>query len=82
MTSPDGVVHVRDSLNVLPDITAAELMRAALVLDVAVPVYEALRMRREKRSHLCTVTEEAHVIGLITLNDLLQHLLQSSGPAR
>ena len=33
---------------------------------------------RETRSHLCTVTESGEVIGLITLNDVLERLLQSS----
>lgn len=74
----DGVVHVRDSLQVPPDTTARELMRAALTLDVSVPVYEALKTMRETRSHLCTVTKAGEIIGLITLDDVLERLLQSS----
>jgi CBS domain containing-hemolysin-like protein len=35
---------------------------------------------REKRSHLCTVTDSGQVIGLITLNDVLERLLQSNDP--
>ena len=77
----DGVVHVRDSLQVPPETIAAELMRPAVTLDVAVPVYEALRTMRETRSHLCTVTDTGEVIGLITLNDVLERLLQSSDAA-
>ena len=77
----DGVVHVRDSLQVPPETVAAELMRPAVTLDVAVPVYEALRTMRETRSHLCTVTDTGEVIGLITLNDVLERLLQSSDAA-
>jgi CBS domain containing-hemolysin-like protein len=79
----DGVVHVRDSLQVPPETTAVDLMRPAVTLDVSVPVYEALRTMREKRSHLCTVTDTdtGEVIGLITLNDVLERLLQSSDAA-
>lgn len=77
----DGVVHVRDSLQVPPETTAADLMRPAVTLDVSVPVYEALKTMREKRSHLCTVTDAGKVIGLITLNDVLERLLQPSDAA-
>jgi glycine/D-amino acid oxidase-like deaminating enzyme len=34
-----------------------------------------------QRSHLCTVTDDGHVIGLITLNDVLERLLKSGRPA-
>jgi CBS domain containing-hemolysin-like protein len=44
-------------------------------------VYEALGIMRVKRSHLCTVTASGKVIGLITLNDVLERLLQSNDPA-
>ena len=77
----DGVVHVRDSLQVAPEITAAELMRPALTLDVSVPVPEALRTMRERRSHLATITDGGRVIGLITLNDVLEHLLPAGNMA-
>ena len=77
----DGVVHVRDSLRGGSDVTAADLMRPAVTLDVSVPVYEALAMMRDTRSHLCTVTESGRVTGLIALDDVLERLLQSSGKA-
>jgi len=77
----DGVVHVRDSLQAPAETTAVDLMRPAVTLDVSVPVYEALGIMREKRSHLCTVTDSGKVIGLITLNDVLERLLQSSDSA-
>jgi Mg2+/Co2+ transporter CorB len=44
-------------------------------------VYEALGIMREKRSHLCTVTDSGKVIVLITLDDVLERLLQSNDPA-
>ena len=72
----DGVVHVRDSLHGESDLTAADLMRPALTLDISKPVYEALTLMRETRSHLCTVTDAGKVVGLITLDDVLERLLQ------
>ncbi|MEU5840566.1 hemolysin family protein [Rhodococcus sp. NPDC047139] len=76
-----GVVHVRDSLNAAPGITAAELMRPALTIDAATPVYEALTTMRETRNHLVTVTSDDRIVGLITLSDVLDRLLPISGAA-
>jgi magnesium and cobalt exporter, CNNM family len=77
----DGVVHVRDSLQGESGVTATDLMRPALTLDVSVPVYEALAMMRDTRNHLCIVTDDGRVMGLITLDDVLERLLQSSPKA-
>ncbi|MCK0092280.1 HlyC/CorC family transporter [Rhodococcus sp. HNM0563] len=73
----DGVVHVRDSLQAGDSVTAADLMRPALTLDAAIPVYEALATMRESRNHLATVTDDSRVVGLITLTDVLARLLPS-----
>lgn len=73
----DGVVHVRDSLQAGDSVTAADLMRPALTLDAAIPVYEALATMRESRNHLATVTDDGRVVGLITLTDVLARLLPS-----
>ena len=77
----DGVVHVRDSLSAPADSLAADLMRPALVLDVKVPVYEALRTMRETRSHLVVITKGAAVVGLITLTDVMDRLLPTGRSA-
>ncbi|GEM33630.1 membrane protein [Nocardia neocaledoniensis NBRC 108232] len=74
-----GVVHVRDSLAASPQTTAAELMRPVLRFDADVPVYEALRVMREKRRHFTLVTtsaeSESRIVGLVTITDVLQRLL-------
>ncbi|MEE2056254.1 hemolysin family protein [Rhodococcus artemisiae] len=77
----DGVVHVRDSLQAGDGVTAADLMRPALTLDAAIPVYEALATMRETRNHLATVTADGRVVGLITLTDVLARLLPSEQDA-
>jgi CBS domain containing-hemolysin-like protein len=71
----DGVVHVRDSLQAGDGVTAGDLMRPALTLDAAIPVYEALGTMRETRNHLATVTDDGRVVGLITHTDVLARLL-------
>jgi CBS domain containing-hemolysin-like protein len=73
----DGVVHVRDSLRA-PGASAADLMRPALTVDAGVPVYEALRIMRDTRSHLATVTDGGRIVGLIALSDVLQRLFPTA----
>ncbi|MGS2810536.1 CNNM domain-containing protein [Nocardia sp. MW-W600-9] len=78
-----GVVHVRDSLTVSPATTAQQLMRPVLELATTVPVYEALRTMRETRNHLALVTApgSSELLGLLTITDLLERLLQSTTAA-
>ena len=71
----EGVVHVRDSLTVPSATTARELMRPALTLDTATPVYEALQTMRETRSHLAVITDGAQPCGLLTLSEVVEKLL-------
>lgn len=80
-TTVDGVVHVRDSLRAPSAATAADLMRPALTLDVGEPVYAALRLMRENRSHLAIVTKDEQVVGVITLDDVLRRLLPGGDAA-
>jgi CBS domain containing-hemolysin-like protein len=77
----EGVVHVRDSLSARPGATAADLMRPALVLRGATPVYEALRTMRETRGHLAVVTDGDAPVGLITLTDVLDRLMPTGETA-
>ena len=71
-----GVVHVRDTLTAPPEATATTLMRAALHLDAATPVYTALSTMREARTHVAIVSDgDGRELGLVTLTDLLARLL-------
>ncbi|MGB3481738.1 MAG: hemolysin family protein [Mycobacterium sp.] len=71
-----GVVHVRDSLQAATGVTAADLMRPALMLDRRKPVYAALHTMRETRNHLAIVTDsQSGLVGLITLTDVLDRLM-------
>lgn len=77
----DGVVHVRDSLRAGSGARAADLMRPALTLDAATPVYEALGTMRETRHHLAVVGDAGRITGLITVTDVLRRLLVRPGAA-
>ncbi|MDA8368639.1 MAG: hemolysin family protein [Nocardiopsaceae bacterium] len=72
---PVGVLHVRDALTSAPDTTAADLMRPVLTLEAATPIYAALSIMRESRSHLALVEDGNGLLGLVTLQDMLDRLL-------
>ncbi|MGH3997719.1 MAG: CNNM domain-containing protein, partial [Pseudonocardiaceae bacterium] len=76
---PVGVVHVRDTLGADPATTAADLMRPVLTLPAEEPVYAALGTMRDKRSHLALVREGGDLLGLVTMQDLLDRLLLPAG---
>ncbi|MBL1080286.1 HlyC/CorC family transporter [Nocardia sp. 2] len=78
-----GVLHVRDSMRASTSTTARDLMRPVLRFDSAVPVYEALRIMRESRSHIAVVAnpDTGALIGLVTLTDVLERLLPATGSA-
>lgn len=77
-----GVLHVRDSLDAAPETRARDLMRDVLTVQAATPVYEALATMRNTRSHIAVVRDDAgHLIGLITLADVLARLMPSAGTA-
>lgn len=72
---PLGVVHVRDAVTRAADTTAADLMRPVRTLSADTPIYAALSTMRESRNHLALVEEDGELIGLVTLQDLLDQLL-------
>lgn len=80
-----GVVHVRDTVAASVEaasVTAADVMRPALMVQARTPVYAALRIMRETRNHLVVITAaDGHVLGLITLTDVLQRLLPTADAA-
>ena len=71
---PVGVVHVRDTLTRPPDTTAAALMRPAVVLAADTHLDDALTFMRG-RNHLALVAEGEEILGLVTMQDLLDRLL-------
>lgn len=72
---PVGVLHVREALTSPPETTAADLMRPVLTLPSQTPMYAAMSIMRESRSHLSLVEADGEVIGLVTLQDILDRLL-------
>ncbi|MFD3688691.1 hemolysin family protein [Nocardiopsis sp. NPDC058631] len=72
---PVGVLHVREALTSPAGTTAADLMRPVLTLPSVTPMYAAMSIMRESRSHLSLVEVDGEVIGLVTLQDILDRLL-------
>jgi CBS domain containing-hemolysin-like protein len=70
---PVGFVHVRDTLG--REGTARELMRPVLRLASDISVYQALATMRETRGHLALVEDGTELLGLVTLQDLVDRLL-------
>lgn len=70
-----GVVHVRDTVRANAGSTAGEMMRPVLRLPIDTPVYRALHIMRQTRTHLALIFDDDNVVGLITLTDVLQRLL-------
>lgn len=72
---PIGVLHVRDALTSPEGTTAADLMRPVLTLPADTPMYAALSIMRESRSHLALVDDDEGLRGLVTIQDILDRLL-------
>jgi CBS domain containing-hemolysin-like protein len=72
---PVGVVHVRDALTRGTEVTAADLMRPVAALDADTPMHEALRAMRDRRNQLALVESDGELLGLVTMQDLLDRLL-------
>ncbi|KOX15475.1 hemolysin family protein [Nocardiopsis sp. NRRL B-16309] len=71
---PVGVLHVREALTSPAGTTAADLMRPVLTLSADTPMYAAMGIMRESRSHLALVEDDG-LMGLVTLQDILDRLL-------
>ncbi|WP_150245526.1 hemolysin family protein [Nocardiopsis quinghaiensis] len=72
---PVGVLHVREALTDAQGTTAADLMRPVLTLPSQTPMYAAMSIMRDSRSHLSLVEADGEVIGLVTFQDILDRLL-------
>lgn len=72
---PIGVVHVRDALAGPAGTTAADLMRPVATLPADTAIHDALRAMREERNHLALVESDGELLGLVTMQDLLDRLL-------
>ena len=69
------VIHVRDTLMESADALARPFSRPVMMLDVRTPAYEALGEARERSEQLAVVTERGRFVGVVTISDILKHLL-------
>ncbi len=72
---PVGVVHVRDVLIADPHTTAEQVMRPALSIQADEPLYRALTTLREQGRQLALVRDDDRLIGVITMQDMVNRLL-------
>jgi CBS domain containing-hemolysin-like protein len=72
---PVGVVHVRDALTADAGTTATDLMRPVPTLDAGTPIHDALSAMQQQRNHLALVASDGDLLGLVTLQDVLDRLL-------
>jgi CBS domain containing-hemolysin-like protein len=70
-----GFVHVRDTLAAPDETTARDLLREVLSFDGETPVFAALATMREKRGQLALVTSGGSLLGLVTMQDVVDRLL-------
>ncbi|MCF7547825.1 MULTISPECIES: hemolysin family protein [Pseudonocardia] len=70
-----GFVHVRDTLGRPETTTARDLLREVLSFDAETPVFAALGTMREKRGQLALVTSGGTLLGLVTMQDVVDRLL-------
>lgn len=72
---PLSFIHVRDTLVMEDNATAASIARPALSLDAQMPVYEALARLRGAGVQIATIKRGTELCGIITLADILKLVL-------
>ncbi|WP_433506927.1 CNNM domain-containing protein [Pseudonocardia halophobica] len=70
-----GFVHVRDTLGRPETVRARDLVRDILTFPADTPVHQALSTMREKRGQLALVTENGTLLGIVTMQDVVDRLL-------
>jgi CBS domain containing-hemolysin-like protein len=71
-----GVVHVRDTLTSSENMPIRRLIRPILRLPADQSIYESLALMRRTSSHIAVVMNGVHVLGLVTLSDVISGLVQ------
>ncbi len=77
-----GVVHVRDTLTSSENMPIRRLIRPILRLPADQNIYESLALMRRTSSHIAVVMNGVHVLGLVTLSDVISGLVQRDGSVR
>ncbi|MFI2101827.1 hemolysin family protein [Isoptericola sp. NPDC019693] len=76
-----GVVHVRDTLLLDDGAPVDEVARRPFVLEATTTVHAALAQLRAEGEQLALVRRDGHVVGVVTLADVLRRLLPQPEPA-
>ena len=70
----ESAVHVRDTLALAEHDSFGPLVRPVARFAATMTVYDALARMRRDSSHLVLVEDAGHVIGVVTITDLLRQL--------
>lgn len=73
--TPTGIVHIRDALKAPPGSSVGDIARETLILGEHENLLDAVTRMREARAQLAFVAREDRVVGLTTLEDLLERVL-------
>lgn len=83
--SPLGAVHIRDVLSLPPQERAgrhaADLMYSLVSLDHTTPLEDVLLAMQRERRHVAAVYEDGVWAGIVTMQDVLSHLIVHRGEA-
>lgn len=70
-----AVVHVRDTLTLDADAPARAAARVPVRVTLDLPAFEALARIRRARVQLAVVVDGDHLVGVVTIDDLLREVL-------
>jgi len=70
----ESAVHVRDTLALAEHDSFGPLVRPVARFAATMTVYDALARMRRDSSHLVLVEDAGHIIGVVTITDLLRQL--------
>lgn len=74
----DGVVHVRDTLQLPDDAGIGAVTRPAFLLPADTTIHQALATMRRTRNHMAVIVDGEEVLGVVTLPDVLGRLLPAA----
>ncbi len=70
-----GMVHVKDAIAVPKDVKISEIKREILKISAKERIDDVLRKMQKKAVHMAVIEEGGKVLGLVTLEDLIERLV-------
>ncbi len=70
-----GMVHVKDAIAAPKDVKVSEIKRDILKVSSKEKIDDVLRKMQKKAIHMAIIEEKGRVLGLVTLEDLIEKLV-------